>query len=1158
MMVRTAFPDGWELYVATDENTGDPAMLISPWDHEDFDDDLEPSPSTGDGLSVLREYAGVYSSVEYSSSALYLGGTAAVTIVPSGQDQYWVNKFWPTNPWALDTDEDGLSDSVEQAFIYGNPVDGGGLVTPGGGLNPNSKDTDRDALTDSWEVQFYGTPVAADGSTSLPPSLPGQPQTPVSMTISNGMDGTVSDYDEDWDNDGLLNYQEYWVQAVRSFRYDLSTNDVPMDFDFDVSVFFTEITNSWDIARYPWGTSEPASWVLLPAIGSVYVRFDTTGDTPVRAGNPIFASTDPRDEDSDFDAMDDYYEMYHGLNPLLGMGEDGDIIADVYAPSTMSFISNPFYAVMGIEQLSMNFMLYPWLAGLPEADCDSDGLINFEEMLLANTAAAPNFNTDPSALWMTDYHNPYSHLYKFYFNGSMFFWPGTARYRNTMYFGYISMYDHEINEGYDTDNDGLSDKAELVHSRNPTSDPRNHDDPVRRQAMYFTGTNSVARTITSHMHDEWTFRSFTVELWACPDVVDANQVMLERSVPLIPSDLNDPADFRARRTFQIGMVEDGRVYAKFDSSGSEAHDPHTAVAIVYGPTLQAGEWVHIAARMDGTLGKFDIMINGELYATIDTMLIPATGTVTIDNPVDGGVATTYVYSGAIVAGAADNTPQFTVLTHEWDGFDKFYQGFIDEVRIWNGARDMSDISGDLYKRYTRADIEANREDVRFNEAMGSTRIIGDDNPLGPELLYHYTFDNIFSAEDAASIAHEPRGFMDPAVTTNRLPSVYNSAILFGESPVTSEIYNNYEYLSLIENGVEHLPSFGGIWSIDNIIQTRMSDEVADSVFWSETMAGDILGEYIFPNDNNPYGISYNFDQDDPLNSGFSYFGDMLPLGSAFAKTAPTMWDNQGPSAPWIETGTDSDSDGLPDWWEMAFYGNNDNGWDDFYLDGSGMTNGERYLRDIAAGATPNNPTGIGGLIQIADFDGDGMPDWWEDIFSLDKQSSLGSDGATGDYDRDGLPNLAEYLISEVYQFRYLNPRLFRTSADQAYSDYFQKEGSMTFGAMFTDHDYIEDYWEDVYDPAYVNSLVYDALDDKDEDGWSNWSEARYASCYRDIDPDSIVSLLPDMQSISEYPIPVIKTKMRYDGFQSGGNLVIDAYTTPTMDGIPDSDIFICL
>jgi hypothetical protein len=1124
-------PDGWELYVATLPGTR--GFAISPWNRLDgaFDPDPGP-PAPGDGLSNRREFGGLYSSAQYNNAALYTSasGFTTVTITPVGADQFWVNKFWPTNPWNKDTDGDTVSDSAERAFIYGNPVDSGGLFTAGGGLNPCSVDTDRDALPDGWEVQFAGTPVANDGSTTLPPSLPGQPGTPVAMVITNGMDGTVSDFNEDWDNDGLLNYQEYWVQAVRSFRYDVPITQAPMDLTHDVSFFFVELTTEWDIARYPWGLQHPAQWYMLPPA-------------------TLYVSTDPRNEDTDDDGMDDYYEMFHGLNPILGMGPDGDIIATSYEFAISSYM-NPFY--FAINGLPMDFVNYPWLAGLPEADPDSDGLINFEEMLLANTAAAPNFNTDPSPLWMTDYLNPNSHTYKYYYNGSMFFWPGTLPTRMAMVMGYVAMYDFEINEGYDTDNDGVSDKAEMVHARNPLSDPRNHDDPLRRQAIYFSGTNSVARTITSHMHDEWSFRSFTVELWALPETVGRHQVILERSVPLIASDLNDTTPFRDRKTFQIGIAADGRVYAMFESSGSDAHDPHTADTAVFGPPLQPGRWVHVAARMDGNAGRFDIIINGELYQTVDTVLIPATGTVTVDQSPDGNQITTYVYTGTISAGASDTTPEVSVLAHEWEGFELFYQGYLDEVRIWDGARDLSDISADMPRRYVRADLEANREQVRFEEAWGASRIIGDEYLLSPELLYHYTFDNLFGGDDAASVAKVPRGFNHPAATINRPPAADIDALLFGLSPVTSTVYSDKQYLPIIENGVDHLPIFGGVSVVDGIIQARMSDTVIDSIFWSETRAGNVPGKYVFPNDNNPYGITYNFLQGAPTMSGFDIFGDMLPLGDAFAKTAPAMWDGQGPSAPWAETGTDADADGLPDWWELAKLGTTAAGWNDLYPDGSGMTNGERYLRDIARGATPNNPSGTGGLIQIADLDGDGLPDWWEDLYSLDKQSALGTDGAMGDPDRDGLHNLAEYLISEVYQFRYLSPRLFRTSAAQAFSDYYQMEGMMTFGALFTDNDYVEDYWEDLYDPYYVNSFVYDSHEDNDEDGWSNWAEARYASAYRNIRPDTSVSLLPGMDTITEYPIPVIETTLRYDGFQSGGNLVIDVYSTPEMDGLPDA------
>lgn len=47
-------------------------------------------------------------------------------------------------------------------------------------------------------------------------------------------------------------------------------------------------------------------------------------------------------------------------------------------------------------------------------------------------------------------------------------------------------------------------------------------------------------------------------------------------------------------------------------------------------------------------------------------------------------------------------------------------------------------------------------------------------------------------------------------------------------------------------------------------------------------------------------------------------------------------------------------------------------------------------------------------LSATDSDGDGMPDWWEEAHGLDPYSALGNNGAAGDPDNDGLTNLQEY------------------------------------------------------------------------------------------------------------------------------------------------------
>lgn len=87
---------------------------------------------------------------------------------------------------------------------------------------------------------------------------------------------------------------------------------------------------------------------------------------------------------------------------------------------------------------------------------------------------------------------------------------------------------------------------------------------------------------------------------------------------------------------------------------------------------------------------------------------------------------------------------------------------------------------------------------------------------------------------------------------------------------------------------------------------------------------------------------------------------------------------------------DSDSDGMPDSWELHHFGNlSQGGSGDF--DGDGISNEDEYL----LGLNPNLP----------DTDGDGMPDGYEILHGLDP---LDDRDALADKDGDRIPNLWEY------------------------------------------------------------------------------------------------------------------------------------------------------
>lgn len=1176
-------PDGWELYVAVAEDRADwlanNAFAYSPWDAADGDGNRPD-----DGVSYQEEYWATDSLPTYLNAALYYGaiapatipatGTAAVTIQrPVGHaDTVWVNKFWPTDPWSTDTDNDNVGDGGERAFVYGNAVDNGGGCIAGGGLNPNSVDTDRDALPDAWETQFAGAPVAANGATTLPPVLPGQPAVAVAMTITDGQDGTVADHNKDVDLDGLRSFEEYMTQSLRGYRYDIPEPGVtdpvtgqigqPMDATFDITTLFEEVEFVWDQSHLGWPGPAPLWWM--------------------RPAGVRYCSTDPNNPDTDYDNMDDYYEMYHGLNPLLGNGIRPDRLDDrvTYAynvpgypvrnaPPPFSYANN--YWTVFVYDFAMDFVLFPWLNGMPSADPDADGLLNLEEMLAVNAPLPENYNTDPSPMWMTDPSNYESITARFYCPYGMFFWPPTVVPLFT--------YQFEMNEGYDTDNDGISDKDEQVTNRNAKSDPRDSEDPIRRQAIWFSGLNSAATS--PYMYEDLTsivgqsfadmeqaFRSFTVELWARPEWATSTfeQVLIERAFDYGASDNSqDIAEPRLRRNFIIGIAPDGRVFGGFDNAGG--HDDHTDSVRLYGEKIVSNKWVHLAARMDGRTQKFTLFVNGVSQGEMSTSLIPATG---LDParyyPTVDAEALDIVYrTGSLTLGAGStelvslapplgvNIGFFMTWDAEWPNYEKFYRGWMDEVRVWDGARSNQEINDNYRKPFTRDIILANRTLIleQLNDGAGRNAL-STNNFLSPILMNYYSFNNLFSAHEEQFVAQVPRGFNSVAVNANRPFGDALGAMVFWWDAclVKNMVYNNWHYLPWIENVAGHLPPVsistngtgGNVFVNDNA--------VSDSIYWTRRSAGNLTTQNSFPNNNNPYGFMY-----DTIHTA-----DLLPIGDSWAKQCVDFWDDLGATGNWLENSGTTD-DGLPTWW-IALHGTTGtwtdlyNGTNTYYKD-NGMTNGEAYQRDLAKGMLPSATNTVDYTVayaQNADSNGDGMPDWWKRMYGLDIMDKDGDGGTLGDPDKDALSNYAEYQITEVYKFRYSNPLKFKTNPQQPVSDYFMKPvgGKLIMGSMFSDHDFIEGWWEQLYAPGAANPNVFDPKADYDADGWSNWAEARYSQAVATVRPDLRERVMVNGITTFEYPVPIVDTRLNYKGIQNSGEVVIQAFPTSAMDGYPDA------
>ena len=1063
--------------------------------------------------------------------------------------------------------------------------------------------------------------------------------------------GTKRNYD--FDHDGLQNFQEYLVQSLRHLRYDDKDTPlmgqwmpdgtprtrqffafVPMNI-MDGETFYAKVkaagfpaTGAWKFRELGYFARPPHEWDLVAQNRSSenLVAYDPYGFRVMLrpqfniGGSTVaattYCSTDPRMFDTDQDGLDDYYEIFHGLNPLLGSVGDpslgsiaNDVIAQAYG-GKIAWWSNawtgwPMMPTFGDGNSPYDAMKYPWMMGTPEADADGDGLVNSEEGVYVNLSTPRPSHTDPTPLWMTDSTSPgnASYTVQYYqmdpdqmvpdFALNVYPWnwntsDGSANEKEKFW-----MFAFEENEGYDTDHDGLNDLSERTTTATVASDPLNFTDPDRRQALWFPGANSAAisynSTFRRQVDLEYSFlKRFTAEAWVCPEDVTREQVIFERTVNCTPTTLsNNVAKIRAN--FRVGLTADGRLYGQFDTTDAidtGSGDSSPKVVSVF--TQEAGKWTHVALTYDGAV--MTLYVDGKVAGTFQTTLAPANGILVLaqdavpDNAAFPVLRNGYeVQPSAVVLGARAAGAKAFELSDKttWDDFDSFYSGYIDEVRVWDDARTAVQIVDSMNRRYSFADVKALRQEVYNSWRQGGTRNNNDGYPnLPPELVLHYNFQTLYGAADAADVAVEPVGFTKNVIDNVRVDGGYVPGGLYCgwwsalQNTVGSTVYNNYHLVPWIPNTCAHLPFMDG--------------SSPDSQYWSEYFGGvayawEVLPElsitssvaeptFQYANTANPYPY-YNYigdrtyhgnalsmlaDLDSSCSDKYSLWrfeartglvgcSDLVPLGGAFAKRATEMWDGDGAASAWELAGWDDDSDGIPDWWEavaIANYGAAEGfTWDSLVVyNGVEMTAREAYLRDLANGMMPDGTVDPNYRTQT-DTNNNGLPDWWENL--------NGVTSALEDSDGDGLSNYAEYLIGECF-VQYGFPRVKPTmphSLGQAVPDYFLRVGKLYLGEMFTDHDMIEDLWEDQYDVNAISRYVWDALRDPDDDGWSNFAEARAGT-----DPTrQNVNAIDDF-TVAHYPVPTISATIVYNGQDTlNYPIVVEAYSLNSGEaGIPDA------
>ena len=1025
------------------------------------------------------------------------------------------------------------------------------------------------------------------------------------------------------------------------------------------SQYFTRVTNAWDPAycdaslngssTYYYfpdrvnGEDIQTAWVVegleVKRLGEVLMGFGTFRTAPSK-----YISCSPIDADSDHDGMDDYYELFHGMNPLLGASgvalSDGgpcDLVYDAWlVEGTPCFEANGTGDTQNWWQKNVDargvalrggtydMLVFPWLNGEQNADPDGDDLRNEEEALMARLTKKFWHHTDPTPLWMTDtsYSNSLTRqYYRLPTGGSSepvvlekdFFMHDGEKYFFRDFDGFVDthaminrfqmeqfnpdqwqvfgageanwLFSFEENEGYDADHDGISDKEEIEGVFRTSSDAQDPDSPRRRQAMYFQGPErpSALQTMpfVAERHPlghtaystEFEFMQFTVECWVKPDTAD-DATVIERAVCVAASNPGDQEYIR--RNFELA-IRGGKWCAAFDPNGTLQD-----VVQTFSPNaVQPGKWTHLAASYDGK--NLTLYVNGNVAGVVSSGLQPttSTGNVALKEKDQSFWFTRRYAQYAFLIGAAfktnadgmgDGNALDVTQATGWSRYRSFYKGYVDEVRVWDGARSADEVKAEMMTRYDAKLATENRKDFYQQWAKGlyrnSVDALGVEAGPIAELRFHWSFDSVFGAENERALSVCPHGFDAGGVKAPlSRPEGYEipwyKAIVDGYE---GSLYGHPAWVPWIPNTVAHLPRFDGT--------------TLDSVFWAEDSAGGEAGVYGFANTAEPVsrwtqmirnGISadtayastgtrhltvnanLNMSNDAAVVQ-YLFSGrnrnltgdDLIPLGGAYAKYVSAdeggLWDDEGASSVWEITGGDSDGDGLADWWEIYAEQNYRDGMDPDEEIGWGtmvkhggrlITAGEAYMLDLANGAyvDANGKVHVSSdaYRQTADADHDGMADVWEELRGIHAGTVDYSVGhANGDPDNDGLSNYQEYLV-EQDGVASLLPLIMKSNGFEI--DYFLRSGSRYLGELYADHDMVEDWWEDKWqDIGYASRYRWDALSDGDGDGWSLFAERRYAAA-KAGGMANLVSHLVGGNETPDMPVPTVKMTVRYNGNQ---------------------------
>jgi hypothetical protein len=316
-----------------------------------------------------------------------------------------------TDPLKRDSDSDGLWDGIDPSNGKGEDINKNGKIDVyNNGVfketDPNNRDTDGDGLKDGLECGIPG--LDSDTSTTTDPldldsDDDGITDNAEDKNVNGRLEsGETDPNDFDTDSDGLwdgvetgrdfsnIKWPAWWIKGTDTstdkflthYDRDISTTTDPLDNDTDDDGIPDGWIDGWTHPLYP--NSNP-NWVGIPQKHE-YEDFDLDGYL-----SPW--ETDPLNTDSDYDGMDDGFEVnIDGLDPIdetdaIGdLDEDGLANLDEYIIG-LDFDSDGILNVLDPDDDNdeiptldeIGYGMDPFDPGDKHEDLDWDGLTNIYE-----------------------------------------------------------------------------------------------------------------------------------------------------------------------------------------------------------------------------------------------------------------------------------------------------------------------------------------------------------------------------------------------------------------------------------------------------------------------------------------------------------------------------------------------------------------------------------------------------------------------------------------------------------------------------------------------------------------------------------------------------------------------------------------------------------